>query len=178
MAEIKSTLELVMERTRNLSMSEADKLEQAAKEFKEAVNRLCLKYLEGQIGLDRFEQEFSRLDGGPCAKADAAAEIARRIDPTVDNGPLLRLIEDGLDGDISGFETILGDFHRKAQAEDARAVRQVSAGLLERGILGTAVVPNLETDRDRTRKLGEMVEAFQEELAGTIAQLRRSMPRS
>jgi len=178
MAEIKSTLELVMERTRHLSMSDEDKLEQAAKEFKEAVNRLCLKYLDEQIDLDRFEREFGRLDGGPCAKADAAAEIARRIDPAADNGPLLGLIKHGLDGDISGFEAMLGDFHRKVRTEDARAAGQIRTDLLKKDILGSAVVPNLETDKDRTVRLGEMVKAFREELAGTIARLRRSMPRS
>ena len=65
MAEIKSTLELVMQRTSHLSMSEEDKRKQAAKEFKEAVNRLARKYLDGQIDLDRFRAEFSRLEGGP-----------------------------------------------------------------------------------------------------------------
>jgi hypothetical protein len=175
MAEIKSTLELVMERTRHLSMSDEDKIQQAAREFKEAVNRLSLKYLDGQIDLDRFRQEFDNLDKNPSARADAVTEVARRIDPTADNKPLLNLIKHGMDTDISGFEIILDSFHRSARAEDAKAARQIKAGLLAQGILGSAVVPNLETDKERTQSLERMIEAFGEELAGKIAQLRRSM---
>jgi hypothetical protein len=171
MAEIKSTLELVMERTRNLSMSDEDKREQAAKEFKDAVNRLCLKYLDRQIDLDGFQRDFSRLDSGPGARAEAAAEIARRLDPTADNGPVLDLIRHGLDYDISGFETILGHFQERVQVEDVRAADQVRMSLLDRGISGSAVTPNLETDRHRTAKLGELVGAFGEELAVEIAKL-------
>ncbi len=63
MADIKSTLELVMERTRHLSMTEEDKRKQAAAAFKEAVSRLARKYLDGQINLDRFQAEFNQLEG-------------------------------------------------------------------------------------------------------------------
>ena len=112
MAEIKSTLELVMERTRHLTMSEEDKRKQAAKEFKEAVNRLALKYLDGQINLDRFQAEFSRLEAGASGKTEAAAEIGRRIDPAADNTLLLDLIKHGLGFDISGIEAILHQFQR------------------------------------------------------------------
>jgi cytochrome c556 len=178
MAEIKSTLELVMERTRNLCMSDEDKLEQAAKEFKEAVNRLCLRYLEGQIDVDGFRQQFGNLNGGPSARADAAAEIARRIDPAGNNGPLLRLIKDGLDGDISDFENMLKDFQRRAQAVDAEAVRRIRISLSDKGIGGSAVVPNLDTDKERTARFDEMVKAFEEELAGKIEKLRCSTPNS
>ena len=178
MAEIKSTLELVMERTRHLCMSEEDKRKQAAKEFKEAVNRLAMKYMDGQMDLDRFQAEFSSLDIAPSCKADAACEIARRIDPVADNRLLLDLIRHGLGGDISGIETILSDFRRTVQAEDDRAVQRIRADLLKKGILGNAVVPNLETDTDRTSRLVETLETFQEELAGKVAQFRHSIPQA
>jgi hypothetical protein len=159
-------------------MSEEDKRKQVAKEFKEAVNGLALKYLDGQIDLDRFQAEFSRLGEGPSAKADAAAEIAGRINPAADNRLLLDLIRHGLGGDISGIEAILSDFHRTAQAEDARAVERIRTDMFKRGILGSAMVPNLEKDKNRAGRLGEMLAAFEEELAEQIAQLRRSMPQA
>jgi len=178
MAEIKSTLELVMERTRHLCMSEGDKQEQAAQEFKEALNRAVLKYLDGQIDLVRFQAEFGKLDGGPSARADAAAEIARRIDPAADNAILLDLIRHGLGCDISGIEAVLSDYRLTALAEDALAAKRIKSDLVKRGILGSAVVANLDMDKDRTKKLGEMVEAFKEGLAEKIACLRRSIPQA
>ena len=114
MAEIKSTLELAMERTRHLTMSEEDKRKHAAREFKEAVNRLTLRFLDGQIDLDRFQSEFSRLQPGLFGKAEAAAEIGRRIDPAADNSLVLDLIKHGLGYDISGIEAVLKKFQRDA----------------------------------------------------------------
>jgi hypothetical protein len=171
MAEIKSTLELVMQRTRHLSMSEEDKRKQAAKEFKDAVNRLALKYLDGQINLDRFQAEFSRLEAGTSGKAEAAAEIGRRIAPTADNSLVLDLIKHGLGYDISGIEAILKNFREKFHAVDGEAVDRIRADLLKKGIFGSAVVPSLETDKDRAKRIEEMLEAFSEELAEKIARL-------
>ena len=171
MAEIKSTLELVMERTSHLSMSEEDKRKQAAKEFKEAVNRLALKYLDGQIDLDRFRAEFSRLKAGPSGKAEAAAEIGRRIDPAADNSLVLDLIKHGLGYDISDIEAVLKDFREKLHSVNDQAVERIRADLLKKGISGSAVVPNLETDKDHAGRIEEMLEALSEELAEKIARL-------
>ncbi len=119
MAEIKSTLELVMEKTRNLSMSEEDKQKQAAREFNEAVNRLVMKYVDGQIDLDEFRAELGRLEGSPSAKASAAAEIAMRVAPLADNQLLLDLMKHGFGGDISGIEALLSHFRQTIQAAES-----------------------------------------------------------
>ena len=173
MAEIKSTLELAMERTRNLTMSEEDKRKQAAKEFKDAVNRLTLKYLNGQIDPDSFQAEFSRIETGPFGKSEAAAEIGRRIDPAVDNSLVLDLIKHGLGYGTSGIEAILKKSRETLHAEDRLAGDRIRADLLKKGISGSAVIPDLEADKDRATRRGEIFEAFRQELDATIAQLRQ-----
>ena len=171
MAEIKSTLELAMERTRHLTMSEEDKRNHAAREFKEIVNGLTLRYLEGQIDLDRFQAEFSRLQAGPFGKAEAAAEIGRRIDPTADNSLVLDLIKHGLGYDISGIEAILKKFSETLHSEDRRTAGRIRVDLLNKGISGSAVIPNLDADKDRAARREEIFEACREELDAAIAQL-------
>src|SRR5208283_2360057 len=110
MAEIKSTLDLVMERTRHLRMTEEDKRKQAAAAFKEAVSRIARKYMDGQISLDKLQAELNQLEGGASGREEAAAEIGRRIDPYADNTLLLDLIKNGLGFDISRIEAILHHF--------------------------------------------------------------------
>ena len=172
MAEIKSTLELAMERTRHLTMTEEDKRKHAAREFKEAVNRLALRFLDGQIDLDRFQAEFSRLQPGLFGKAEAAAEIGRRIDPAADNSLVLDLIKHGLGYDISGIEAILKKFRETLHSEDRQAADRIRVGLLNKGISGSAVIPNLEADKDRATRREEILEAYREELYASIAQLK------
>ncbi len=172
MAEIKSTLELAMERTRHLTMSEEDKRKQAVREFKEAVNRLTLRFLDGQINVDRFQSEFSRLQPGLFGKAEAAAEIGRRIDPAADNSLVLDLVKHGLGYDISGIEAILKKFRETLHSEDRQAADRIRVGLLNKGISGSAVIPNLEADKDRATRREEILEAYREELYASIAQLK------
>ncbi len=172
MAEIKSTLELAMERTRDLTMSEEDKREHAAREFKEAVNRLVLRFLDGQIDPDRFQAEFGRLPAGLFGRAEAAAEIGRRIDPAADNNLVLDLIKHGLGYDVSGIEAVLKKFREMLDSEDRRTAGHITADLLNRGISGSAVVPNLEADKDRAIRREEIFEACREEVDAAIAQLQ------
>lgn len=171
MAEIKSTLELAMERTRNLTMSEEDKRKQAAKEFKEAVNGLVLRFLNGQIDPDRFQAEFGRLETGAFGKLEAAAEIGRRITPAADNSLLLDLIKHGLGYDVSGIEAILKTFRERLDSEDRRAAERIRADLLNKGISGSAVIPDPDADKGRAARHEEILEAFGEELDAAIAQL-------
>ena len=54
MAEVKSTLELVMERTRHMTLSEEDKREQALAEFKKSLGGLLQKVQDGVLGPEHF----------------------------------------------------------------------------------------------------------------------------
>ncbi|MFZ0927590.1 MAG: hypothetical protein WAN11_03255 [Syntrophobacteraceae bacterium] len=173
MAEIKSTMDLVMERTRHLRMTEEDKRKQAAAAFKEAVSRLARKYLDGQISLDKLQAELNQLEGGTSGREEAAAEIGRRIDPDADNTLLLELIKNGLGFDISRIEAILHHFRESVHSEEDRAVERIRADLLKKGIFGSAVIPSLETDKDWTRRRKEMLETVRAELDAQIAQLEQ-----
>ncbi|MGA3117510.1 MAG: hypothetical protein ABSF90_24125 [Syntrophobacteraceae bacterium] len=173
MAEIKSTLDLVMERTRHLRMTEEDKRKQAAAAFKEAVSRLARKYLDGQISLDKLQAELNQLEGGASGREEAAAEIGRRIDPYADNTLLLDLIKNGLGFDISRIEAILHHFRETVHSEEDQAVERVRADLLKKGISGSAVMPSLETDKDWARRRKEMLETVRVELDARIAQLKQ-----
>ncbi len=168
MAEIKSTLELVMERTRNLTMSEEEKREQSAAEFKAGVNRLVQKYLDGQINLDRFRDELDRLEGGPSSRDAAIAQIAGRIEPSSNTGPLLDLLKKGLNKDTSRIEAALVNFHETLDRVDRRASDRIRAELLKSNISGGAVVPNLEADDDRTGTIDAAHKIFRKELAALL----------
>ncbi|MGC8492822.1 MAG: hypothetical protein ACP5SH_13900 [Syntrophobacteraceae bacterium] len=171
MAEIKSTLELVLERTQHLHMTEEDKRKQSEKEFSEALCRLVSKQLDGQLGLERFKDELGRLDELDGARTmRAAAEICGRIDPASDNSALLDLIEKGLGLDVSGMETALKRFGEKLRAAEDLAAEKNRTVLLQRGVSGAAVIPNLDADAQWQEKRREMVETVKGELA---AQLNR-----
>jgi hypothetical protein len=169
MAEIKSTLELVMEKTRHLQMTEEDKQKQATLAFKEAVSRLAGRYLDGQLSMEKFRAEFSQLgEGGLSGKSAAAAEIGRRIDPASDNMPLLNLLRDGLGFDTSGVERVLGNFRKTLSSDEDEARERMRAGLSEKGISGSAVIPNLGADESWIKRRRELFEDVKVELGAQL----------
>ncbi len=171
MAEIKSTLDLVMERTRHLSMSDRDRQEQAEAEFSAALNRLAQKYLDGEIEIERFQDDFDRIVASPSVskKRIAAAEIGKRIELSGNNRRLLDLLKSGLRMDISGIETVLREFREAMDTEEKNSIGSMLESLRERGISGSAVLPNPEADEEGTKRQEEILRKSEEKLKAEIA---------
>ncbi|MFZ2446508.1 MAG: hypothetical protein WAW37_09125 [Syntrophobacteraceae bacterium] len=173
MAEIKSTLDLVMERTRNLTMSEEDRREQAAAEFRAGVNRILQRYLEAGLDAGRFQEDLRRLEKDfPESGAKAAvAEIAKRIDPALDNRPLLVLLREGCEKDVSRIEGLLKKYIETADLMATSASERILERLRKEGISGSAVVPNTAADNELAGMREEMLEQFRTALAAEIDRL-------
>lgn len=64
MSEIKSTLDLVMEKTRHLSLSESEKQAQRRRELMNKAKGLVLKTMDGKTTVDHLRAEIDRLRAG------------------------------------------------------------------------------------------------------------------
>ena len=60
MAEIKSTLDIIMERTKNLTMTDEEKASFRRKEAEGKVKGWIQKYQDGAIGLDKLKSDFKK----------------------------------------------------------------------------------------------------------------------
>ncbi len=96
MAEVKSTLELVMERTRHLTLTEDEKREQAVAEFKGSLGGLLQKVQDGIISPERFRADLRTLEEGSRLSGSAMLieELSPRLDLDGDNAWALNLIHD------------------------------------------------------------------------------------
>jgi hypothetical protein len=63
MSGIKSAIELAMERTKNLVMSEEEKKSFAAKELENKIRAVVRRYLEGIIEEDGVNKEIGAIEG-------------------------------------------------------------------------------------------------------------------
>ncbi len=62
MAEIKSTLELAMERTKKIGISEKERKEIKQKEIGQKVNALSHRYMGGHLPLSEILKEVEKMD--------------------------------------------------------------------------------------------------------------------
>jgi hypothetical protein len=61
MGEIKSTLDLVMEKTKNLNLSNAEKEQQKNKEIKNRLRGLVQKFQDNILDTDNLRSEYQKL---------------------------------------------------------------------------------------------------------------------
>ena len=149
MAEIKSTIDLIMERTKNLSASAEEREAWHRKERETHLRGLIQRLLDYSLTLDDVKDELEREKKiGRAAEALGTLKtaLAAHVDPESDNGRLFRIVNE-----LAGTpETLLQETLQSCQAEfyaKKTALVERQRGELESaGIAGSAVVPNPEAD--------------------------------
>lgn len=176
MAEIKSAIELAMERTANLVMDEGEKEESRKKELENKLKAVLRRYLEGIVELDRALDE---IDG---VKADAGLKrgllmdlLLEEIDITKENARILALFKrmGNLPGSLMAeFDALQKEFARELTKKESAVRDKVTARLEAMGVTGDGLEPNVEAweewaeARDRTGRIfREQTEKWKERLA-------------
>ena len=148
MGEIKSTLDLVMEKTSHLTLSPEEKQKQDLTEAKKAIKSLLQRYQDDLLSFEQLRdkllhmQETSSIDGVWMRNI-----ILDRIDPDQDNSIWLDLLDKYFGFNITGLVSVLEEYRSAlGQAEEKWCDKLKETLETDYDIKGTAVVPNLESD--------------------------------
>jgi hypothetical protein len=148
LGEIKSAIELAMERTKGLVMDDQEKREAAARELGSRVSGVLRRYLEGMVDWAGFQKEYERLDGEKSQKNRLLMDAALADFGSSDNNEkvfdILSFagmdVGEGLKDEI---EDLRREFHERISSETEGVKRNVTARLNGMGISGSAVEPNV-----------------------------------
>jgi len=174
MAEIKSTLDLVME-TKNLSLSDEEKQAQKQKEVESRIRGLLQKYQDGWLNKDQAKTDYESLKKDLALSDDNAMlnEIISRLDYNRDNQALLELLAECCRVNPTALEAIINDCRRAHHAAAGERKAQLKENLARtHAISGTAVVPNLETDAQWRREEAALRSRFE----GLLNQAKVKLP--
>ncbi len=163
MSEIKSTLDLVMERTKNLTMNAAEKEGQRKTELKKRLAGLIQKFQDQIIKPTELFKHLNELKNtfGHGVEKRMADEILGRIDVETDNDRCLTLLTDHFGLEISTLKMIQAEFKQALQTGKTDRIDILKSRLSDHyGISGTAVVPNIETDRGWQQERTAITERF------------------
>jgi uncharacterized protein with von Willebrand factor type A (vWA) domain len=169
MGEIKSTLDIVLEKTKNLKLTSAEKVEQQHKEIETRIKAMLQKYQDGLCTREDFMAEYQLLqkDFNLGDSRDLANEIFRRIDPDRDNQPLLELLEHCCHLHSAGIATVVNDYRKTYRAAARNRMKRIKADLAQKySISGSAVVPNLAQDEPWKREAQALRSGFDRQLKG------------
>ncbi len=101
MGEIKSTLDIIMEKTKGLTMSAEEKAAFQKKETEDKAKGILQKYIDGVFNQDCLKSELLGLDKTRQTMAFVRRLCLERIEPGVDSSRLLDLLQD-----LAGLDTV------------------------------------------------------------------------
>ncbi len=167
MAKIRSTLDIVMEKTRDLSLSESDRADIRKKELEDRVRGWVQLFLDGKNSLDDMKE---RVDHETAAGLDVRSvlrrEILGRVDPDADVSGLVAAMERVLGEDGSIVTRAVEDYRAELASGRESFMSAVRARLASRGVSGKAVVPNLNADDEWKGHVASMKDRL---VAGLLA---------
>ena len=159
MGDIKSTLDLVMEKTKNLNLSDEEKEQQKNRETKDRLRGLVQKFQDSILSTDNFRSDYQKLkkEYGLTNNRYLIDDICRQILPGKDNQALFDLLAEFK---VSGFDqlrSVLKEYQTVLDSAAEQRRRSLKDQLAKtHSISGSAVVPNLEND-DEWRKAADKI---------------------
>jgi hypothetical protein len=168
MAEIKSTLDIIMEKTKGLTMTDEEKRELKRKEIAGKFKGLVQKFLDNIIDLDRLKVDAAAVGEGheDMFRRVSIQEAIGRIEPEGDNKPLLEILEAVTGMNIVPIRKMLIDLERNLEKERAAHEKGLKKRLKKKGISGSAVIPNLDADSQWRDYVSKLNETFRKEVEG------------
>jgi hypothetical protein len=159
MGEIKSTLDLVMEKTKNLNLSNEEREQQKSKEIKNRLRGLVQKFQDNILSTDNLRSDYQKLkkEYGLTNNRLLIEEICSQIQPEKDNQALFDLLAEFKLPDFERLKSVLQEFQTVLDTAAGQRHKILKDQLAKTYFIsGSAVVPNLEND-DEWRQTSENI---------------------
>ncbi len=172
MAEIKSTLEIIMEKSKNLTLTEEEKEKIKKKEISDKLAGAFNKYLDGVIdleGLVALLEEGSEKERR-WAREALIENMLRHISIEDENEKLLAAL-DHVFPDTSRVREAFEKFRKDLLRQREAHARRFRDELASRGISGGAVIPNLKAYSPWIDALEKLEHSFKEDVGRHLYRL-------
>ena len=178
MGEIKSTLDLVLERTRHLTLSSVEKEEIELKEALKKVSGYLSRYRDGALSLERLLKEIRELASElrDRVRGEMARQMSLALDLSADTDSLIPAMEALADPSwtdvLAGVKRCRIEVRKALEAARGNLEGRILAELAAAGIRGSAVAVKTEgdqewivTNQELKRPCEERLEALRQSLA-------------
>ena len=158
---------IVLEKTKNLTLSSEEKEEQKQKEIENRIKGMMQKYQDGILPKNQLitDYEILKKDYNISRNNTLIIEITRRIEPDQDNQPLLEVLQECCALDTAAIETIIENFRKTYLTASQNRIEVLKEDLARQyKITGSAVLPNLDADKQWRQKTREMRAGYEDQL--------------
>jgi hypothetical protein len=176
MGEIKSTMDIIMEKTKDLTMTDEEKQEFKRQEMEGKVMGLIQKFSDRLLDMERLRVEMAALQEKDKVMIDGIVrkKIVQQMDLEKDNKPMLRILQSIVGMNTKPIEGILDAYAKELSQEREGREKALIKQLEKRGVSGSAVLPNLEADPEWGQRLTEIKQAFNEEAMRSVTEMDKA----
>ena len=167
MGEIKSTLDLVLEKTKHLTQSSGEKQAQIRKDVEIRIKGMLQKYQDGLLSLGQLQRDYEALkkEFNLPDNAILASYVINRLDPGLDNRALFEVLEHCCQLDYAGLLDVINEYQAEYHTAAQSRMEALKESLAKKyNISGSAVVPNLESDEQWHQDAQALNAAFEQKL--------------
>jgi hypothetical protein len=157
-----------MEKTRHLTLSQEEKDAQTKVEVHKRLKGLVQKYQDNLLRKEQLEKELDILKKTYAMDVDQILLnlLLISLEPGRHYKMYLELLNEICGLNVSGLEKIFQDFKGTVKSATEKRVNEIKADLeKKRFISGSAVVPNIESDREWLSMLGDILGRFEQDLS-------------
>jgi hypothetical protein len=166
LGEIKSTLDLVFEKTRNLTLSDEEKLSLAREKLDKKVQGLCNRYLDNFFTASRLKDEMEKIDSNDRERAYSFLKkyLLSHFDLDRDNSLIVSALSEIANCDIASLKNLQKEYNSEKESTKKAVTEKSLLALKESGVSGSAVVPNLDNIPEWNEFLKTLHKRYQERL--------------
>ena len=173
MVEIRSTMDIIMEKAKGLTMTDEEKSKFRQQEMTGKIRGPIQKFLDGTMNMERLKSEVTAIgekDWNMSCRI-ILDEVKNRIEPERDNDLFFNILEGILGMETAPIRALLVGFKERLIKERASREKQFMEDLEKRGISGSAVLTNIDGDPVWDRHVAKAKEGFQVRLDEWFARL-------
>jgi hypothetical protein len=164
MAEIKSTLDIIMERTKNLTITEGEKRAFLQKELKAKAKGWIQKYLDGIINSGQFKSNIEKEKNPEVLHEIIKMELLGFLQLQGGNEKIYTSLKDVLFIEPEPFRMIAESFQKKIEREKLQKLETIRNSLKERKICGSSIIPNINNDKTWDTEIRQLTIIFHKSL--------------
>ena len=179
MGEIKSALELAMERSKKYAISDAEREKIKEKEVLQKAIGLFHRYKEGHVSLSEITREIERMDEKTREKVKESL-LSQWVDALWLDDDSIRFLDAieavegrGLNEMKEKFEKFIHAYHTEIDQARERMSLQLAGELKKEGIYGDAVEPNVQGSKGWQNLLDTVNRSYQGKLDEIKEALRK-----
>ena len=166
MGEIKSTLDLVFEKTRDLTLSDEEKLSLAREKLEKNVQGLCNRYLDKFFPLSRLKDEMKKISSNDRDQAYSFLKkhLLSLFDLDSDNSLIVSALSEITNYDMTSLNNLQKEYTSEKEDTKKAVTEKSLLTFKEKGISGSAVVVNLDNISEWNKFHKTLRKRYQERL--------------